>query len=413
MGGCEITGRTVFFAANGIFFVFFLFSARPTEFFQKLCQPPTRGDHKGTKLFPAERPVFPLDGLRTTTNVSRESFADIETCLTSLSAVSSTTMGFQKQRWARSNSGRRQTNHATGGFYADFGASLDRLSRARPRPLCQRSDRCGTGPGSVCFGLPPPLNLCLSLFPWANFGQHKAAVEDAYAPAGTCHGNIPNVYSRITDGKVHDVNILDEFLPEAGCVLCDGRAGLQSILNALFVFTTLLGHSSSYAPKRMSCCRRRLLPSGRPRPTGGAIPDHQPSFLTAIDSAKAYPDPLRRVSYPRYRNKEATQVLDQQLFLLPAFDPSPQIYKCRWQVRIVFSIIGSNSTFRIKSVSTELARTPVKTQSGSLSVDLLCWWPSLRKASLGWRRVLFYPKFYRFFQHHQFLEKGGLQGLTR
>jgi hypothetical protein len=57
------------------------------------------------------------------------------------------------------------------------------------------------------------IDLCLSLFPWAKFRKHKAAVK--MHTLLDLHGNIPT-FIRITDGKVHDVNILDEFLPEAG-----------------------------------------------------------------------------------------------------------------------------------------------------------------------------------------------------
>jgi transposase len=57
------------------------------------------------------------------------------------------------------------------------------------------------------------IDLCLSLFPWARFRKHKGAVK--MHTLLDLHGNIPTFIS-ITDGKVHDVNILDELLPEAG-----------------------------------------------------------------------------------------------------------------------------------------------------------------------------------------------------
>src|ERR1017187_1338019 len=57
------------------------------------------------------------------------------------------------------------------------------------------------------------IDLCLSLFPWAKFRKHKAAVK--MHTLLDLHGNIPTFIS-ITSGKVHDVNILDEILPEAG-----------------------------------------------------------------------------------------------------------------------------------------------------------------------------------------------------
>src|ERR1700691_5026391 len=57
------------------------------------------------------------------------------------------------------------------------------------------------------------IDLCLALFPWAKFRQHKGAVK--MHTLLDLHGNIPTFIS-ITDGKVHDVNILDEIMPEAG-----------------------------------------------------------------------------------------------------------------------------------------------------------------------------------------------------
>ena len=57
------------------------------------------------------------------------------------------------------------------------------------------------------------IDLCLSLFPWAKFRQHKAAVK--MHTLLDLHGSIPT-FIRITEGKTHDVNVLDEFIPEAG-----------------------------------------------------------------------------------------------------------------------------------------------------------------------------------------------------
>src|SRR5258708_8508619 len=56
------------------------------------------------------------------------------------------------------------------------------------------------------------IDLCLSLFPWAKFRQHKAAVK--MHTLLDLHGNIPT-FLRITDGKLHDVNILHKIKPEA------------------------------------------------------------------------------------------------------------------------------------------------------------------------------------------------------
>ena len=76
------------------------------------------------------------------------------------------------------------------------------------------------------------IDLCLALFPWAKFRQHKGAVK--MHTLLDLHGNIPTFIS-ITDGKVHDVNILDEILPEAGAFYVMDRGYVD--FERLFVFT--------------------------------------------------------------------------------------------------------------------------------------------------------------------------------
>ncbi len=75
------------------------------------------------------------------------------------------------------------------------------------------------------------IDLCLSLFPWAKFRKYKAAVK--MHTLLDLHGNIPTFIS-ITDGKVHDVNILDEILPEAGAFYVMDR-GVS--FERLYIFT--------------------------------------------------------------------------------------------------------------------------------------------------------------------------------
>src|SRR6266852_5868037 len=65
------------------------------------------------------------------------------------------------------------------------------------------------------------IDICISLFPWAKFRQHKAAVK--MHTLLDLRGSIPT-FLRITDGKVHDVNILDEIMPEAGAFYVMDRA---------------------------------------------------------------------------------------------------------------------------------------------------------------------------------------------
>jgi hypothetical protein len=76
------------------------------------------------------------------------------------------------------------------------------------------------------------IDLCLSLFPWAKFRKHKAAVK--MHALLDLHGNIPTFIS-ITSGKVHDVNILDEILPEAGAFYVMDRGYVD--FERFYVFT--------------------------------------------------------------------------------------------------------------------------------------------------------------------------------
>jgi transposase len=81
------------------------------------------------------------------------------------------------------------------------------------RPLYAH-DPIGVGLDQSLYALDSTtIDLCLSLFPWAKFRKHKAAVK--MHTLLDLHGNIPT-FIRITDGKVHDVNILDEIMPEPG-----------------------------------------------------------------------------------------------------------------------------------------------------------------------------------------------------
>src|SRR5580704_17451003 len=76
------------------------------------------------------------------------------------------------------------------------------------------------------------IDLCLSLFPWAKFRKHKGAVK--MHTLLDLHGNIPT-FIGITDGNVHDVNILDQILPEAGAFYVMDRGYVD--FERLYVFT--------------------------------------------------------------------------------------------------------------------------------------------------------------------------------
>jgi hypothetical protein len=144
----------------------------------------------------------------------RESLRDIEACLRSMSGKLYH-VGF-RGRVARTTLADANESHDWR-IYADFAQVLIRIAR----PLYAH-DPIGVDIEESLYALDSTtIDLCLSLFPWARFRRHKAAVK--MHTLLDLHGNIPT-FIRITDGKVHDVNILDEILPEAGafCVMDRG-----------------------------------------------------------------------------------------------------------------------------------------------------------------------------------------------
>ena len=104
------------------------------------------------------------------------------------------------------------------------------------------------------------IDLCLSLFPWAKFRRHKAAVK--MHTLLDLHGNIPT-FIRITDGKTHDVNILDEIAPEPGAFYVMDRAYVD--FERLFAFTLCSSFFVVRTKKNILLQRATLIGSTSPR----------------------------------------------------------------------------------------------------------------------------------------------------
>ena len=155
----------------------------------------------------------------------RDGLRDIEACLRSLGGKLYH-MGF-RGRLARSTLADANEAHDWR-IYADVAQVLIRIAR----PLYAR-DPIGVDLSQSLYALDSTtIDLCLSLFPWAKFRRHKAAVK--MHTLLDLHGNIPT-FIRITDGKTHDVNILEELLPEPGAFYVMDRAYVD--FQRLFVFT--------------------------------------------------------------------------------------------------------------------------------------------------------------------------------
>jgi len=259
----------------------------------------------------------------------RESLRDIEACLRSVGGKLYH-MGFRgnvaRSTLADANESRDWR------IYADFAQVLIAIAR----PLHAR-DPIGIDLDQSLYALDSTtIDLCLSLFPWAKFRKHKAAVK--MHTLLDLHGSIPT-FIRITDGKMHDVNILDEILPEAGAFYVMDRGYID--FERLYVFTLC----SAFFVVRTK--ENILLPRRHSRPVDkstGVLSDHT-LVLMSINSAKAYPDALRRVSYHDAVTDKRLKFLTNN-FVLPAFTIA-QIYKCRWQVELFFKWIKQH--LRIKA----------------------------------------------------------------
>jgi hypothetical protein len=259
----------------------------------------------------------------------RDGLRDIEACLRSLGGKLYH-MGFHG-RVARSTLADANDSHDWR-IYADFAQVLIRHAR----PL-YAADPIGVDLDQSLYALDSTtIDLCLSLFPWAKFRKHKAAVK--MHTLLDLHGNIPTFIS-ITSGKVHDVNILDEILPEAGAFYVMDRGYVD--FERLFVFTLSAAFFVVRTKSNILLQRRYSRSVDK---TTGVRSDHT-VILTAIDSVKAYPDALRRVSYLDVETRKRFKFLTNN-FTLPALTIA-QIYKARWQVELFFKWIKQH--LRIKS----------------------------------------------------------------
>ena len=259
----------------------------------------------------------------------RESLRDIEACLRAM-GTKLYHMGFQgkvaRSTLADANEARDWR------IFADFAQVLIRTAR----PL-YAADPIGVDLDNSLYALDSTtIDLCLSLFPWAKFRKHKAAVK--MHTLLDLHGNIPT-FIRVTDGKVHDVNILDEILPEAGAFYVMDRGYID--FERLYVFTLSAAFFVVRTKENVLLQRRYSQPVDN---STGVRSDHT-VVLTTIGSATAYPDALRRLSYFDAETNNRLKFLTNN-FTLPALTIA-QIYKCRWQVELFFRWIKQH--LRIKA----------------------------------------------------------------
>lgn len=217
-------------------------------------------------------------------------------------------------------------------IYADFAQVL--IAHAR---RLYANDDFGVELDETVYALDAStIDLCLSLFPWAKFRRAKGAVK--LHTLLNLRGNIPE-FIHISDGKLHDVNVLDIMIPEAGSIYVMDRgyvdfARLYALHQAAAFFITRAKTNFQYK-------RRYSRPVDR---TTGLRCD-QTVVLTGIRTKQDYPEPMRRIVYRDAETQKRFVFLTNN-FTLPALTIA-QLYKARWQVELFFKWIKQH--LRIKA----------------------------------------------------------------
>jgi hypothetical protein len=259
----------------------------------------------------------------------RESLRDIECCLRAMheklyhmgirGKVSRSTLAY-----ANENRDWR--------IYCDFAQIL--INEAR---LLYANEKFGAELDETVYALDSTtIDLCMSVFPWARFRRSKSAIK--LHTLLDLRGNIPS-FIAITDGKVHDVNILDDLIPEAGSIYVMDKAYLDFerlyLLNQFAAFFVIRAKTNTQLKRLYS----------HPVDKAGGVQCDQIVVLTGFYSKKHYPEKLRRI---RFFDTEKNKRL---VFLTNQFDLPPEtiaaLYRCRWQAEVFFKWIKQN--LRIKA----------------------------------------------------------------
>jgi hypothetical protein len=216
-------------------------------------------------------------------------------------------------------------------IYADFAQVL--ITRAR---ALYADDNFGVELAQTVYALDATtIDLCLALFPWAEFRKHKGAVK--LHTLLDLRGNIPTVVI-ITHGKVHEVNILDQLSFEAGAFYVMDRGYLD--FARLYKLHLASAFFVTRAKKRFDFQRRYSQPVNR---ATGVICDQIVTLVNPVPR-KGYPDKLRRIRYLVVQTQKRLVFLTNNFSLPPL--TIAQLYRSRWQVELFFKWIKQH--LRIK-----------------------------------------------------------------
>lgn len=259
----------------------------------------------------------------------RESLRDIEACLRATPSKLYH-MGIRSQISRNTLANANQVRDWR--IYADFAHVLIQLARD-----LYRDEPFGLELKQTVYALDATtIDLCLSLFPWAQFRRKKSAVK--LHTLLDLRGSIPTVVI-VTGGQIHEVNILDQLLWEAGAIYLMDRGYLD--FRRLYRLHQSGAFFVTRAKKRFDC--RRLYSQIVDKTTG--LQCDQIVLLNNPVPKRGYPERLRRVRYYDQINRKRLVFLTNN-FLLPALTIA-KLYQCRWKVELFFRWIKQH--LRIKA----------------------------------------------------------------
>jgi hypothetical protein len=271
----------------------------------------------------------------------RESLRDIEACL----QAQKTKLYHMGIRGNISRSTLAYANETRDWrIYADLAQILIHIAR----PLYANED-FGIVLKQTVYALDATtIDLCLSMFPWARFRRRKGAVK--LHTLLDLRGSIP-VFIHISDGKLHDVNVLDLLLPEAGAFYIMDKGYLD--FERLFLLNQEKAHF--VIPAKSNFKFQRVYSRSVDK-SKGLLCD-QTVVLTGFYPSKDYPEQLRRIKYYDQETDNLFVFLTNN-FRLAALTIT-KLYKCRWQVELFFKWIKQH--LRIKNFY-GTSKNAVKTQ---------------------------------------------------
>lgn len=217
-------------------------------------------------------------------------------------------------------------------IYADFAQTL--IQRAKQLYL---GEDLGLDLDATVYALDATtIDLCLSLFPWAKFRQAKGAVK--LHTLLNLQGDIPE-FILISDGKLHDVNVLDYLIPVPGAYYVMDRGYLD--FERLYVLHQAKAFFVTRSKRNFNF--RRRYSHAVDKTTG--VQCDQTVILETYYSAQGYPEPLRRIRfYDAERDKRLVFLTND--FALPAVTIAT-LYKSRWRIELFFKWIKQH--LRIKA----------------------------------------------------------------